>query len=326
MSRELQDRAILAMAAAIEVYNKPGFPYRSESFTILAINGWELALKAKWLDLHRNDKRSLYVYEHKMTSKGKRSKQRTIRKTRSKSPFTHDAQYLANQMVMKRLLHPSVSQNIDVMLEFRDCATHFYNNTPAFGTRLYEIGAACVQNFVHIVHEWFRQDMSEFRVQLMPLAFVASPSSLDGISLNREEKNFLNFLNNLDEEDDDPQSPYSISVNVELRFRKSKSNNAMEVIVTNDPSALPVKLIEEDIREQFPWDYGTLTDRCRLRYDDFKINRDYHDVRKRLEADERFARLRFLDPGNPRSSKKIFYSPSMVSMLDKHYIKKDTSR
>ena len=55
------------MAAAIEVYNKPGFPYRSESFTILAINGWELALKAKWLDLHRNDKRSLYVYEHKIS-------------------------------------------------------------------------------------------------------------------------------------------------------------------------------------------------------------------------------------------------------------------
>ena len=48
------------MVAAIEIYNKPGFPYRNESFTILAINGWELLLKAKWLDLHGNKKRSLY--------------------------------------------------------------------------------------------------------------------------------------------------------------------------------------------------------------------------------------------------------------------------
>jgi hypothetical protein len=46
-SKELLERAISAMVGAIEIYNKPGFPYRTESFTILAINGWELLLKAK---------------------------------------------------------------------------------------------------------------------------------------------------------------------------------------------------------------------------------------------------------------------------------------
>ena len=53
LSKELLDRTVLAMVAAIEIYNKPGFPYRNESFTILAINGWELLLKAKWLDLYQ---------------------------------------------------------------------------------------------------------------------------------------------------------------------------------------------------------------------------------------------------------------------------------
>ena len=71
LSKELLDRAVLAMVAAIEIYNKPGFPYRNESFTILAINGWELLLKAKWLDLHGNKKRSLYVYEDLLTPSGK---------------------------------------------------------------------------------------------------------------------------------------------------------------------------------------------------------------------------------------------------------------
>lgn len=47
-SKELLDRAVAATVAAIEIYNKPDFLYREESFAVMAINGWELLLKAKW--------------------------------------------------------------------------------------------------------------------------------------------------------------------------------------------------------------------------------------------------------------------------------------
>ena len=67
------------MKAAIEIYNKPGIPYRNESFTILAINAWELLLKAKWLELHRHKRRSLYVYESRVTSTGRKTKKRFIK-------------------------------------------------------------------------------------------------------------------------------------------------------------------------------------------------------------------------------------------------------
>ena len=60
-SKELLDRALAATVAAIEIYNKPDFPYRSETFCILAINGWELLLKAKWLKENSNRIQSLYV-------------------------------------------------------------------------------------------------------------------------------------------------------------------------------------------------------------------------------------------------------------------------
>ncbi len=46
-SKELVDRAIAATVSAIEIYNKPDFRYRAETFCILAINGWELLFKAK---------------------------------------------------------------------------------------------------------------------------------------------------------------------------------------------------------------------------------------------------------------------------------------
>ena len=53
-SRTLADKSIDAMLAAIEVYNKPTFAYREESFAILAINSWELLLKARLLQLANN--------------------------------------------------------------------------------------------------------------------------------------------------------------------------------------------------------------------------------------------------------------------------------
>ena len=322
LSRELLDRAVMAMVAAIEIYNKPGFPYRNESFTILAINGWELLLKAKWLDLRGNKKRSLYVYENRLTSTGKRSAKKTIKRTRSKAPFTHELGYLAKQLVNDKKLDPSVAQNIEIILEFRDCATHFYNGNPAFNTRLYEIGAACVKNFVTATREWFQRDVSEFDLHLMPLTFMALPPSVEASFLNLEESGFMAFLDGIEEINTDAESPYSVSVNVEFKFTKSKSKDAFPVQVTTDPAALPVNLTEEDIRERYPWDYATLTQRCRDRYENFKENNDYHNIRKQHEKDDRYGWLRYLDPGNSKSAKKMFFNANILQELDKHYTKK----
>ena len=43
----LIDKSIGSMLSAIEIYNKPDFKYREETFAILAINSWELLLKAR---------------------------------------------------------------------------------------------------------------------------------------------------------------------------------------------------------------------------------------------------------------------------------------
>ena len=324
-SKELLDRALLAMVAAIEIYNKPGFPYRNESFAILAINGWELLLKAKWLDLHGNRTQSLYVYEHRDTSKGKRSKKVYIKRTRSKTPMTHELSFLAKALVNRKTLDPAASQNLEIMLEFRDCATHFFNHNQAFETRLYEIGAACVMNFVNLIHEWYGHEAAEFNFQLMPLSFLDPPRGTRGSFLNTEESSFLAFLDGVDNPNADQESPYWVTVNVELKFIRSKAKEAVPVQVTKDESALKVQLIEENILESYPWNYLTLTERCRQRYEDFKINQRYHDIRGSLQTDGRFGHPRFLDPGNPKSSKKIFFNPNILAELDKHYAKKENS-
>ena len=47
LSGKLSGKSIQAALSAIEIYNKPDFKYREESFSILMVNAWELLLKAK---------------------------------------------------------------------------------------------------------------------------------------------------------------------------------------------------------------------------------------------------------------------------------------
>jgi len=64
------DKSIGAALSAIEVYNKPDFKYREETFAILMINAWELLLKAKIIKENKRDLRPIYVMVNKIGKKG----------------------------------------------------------------------------------------------------------------------------------------------------------------------------------------------------------------------------------------------------------------
>lgn len=94
-AKQLLDQASAAMLAAIEIYNKPRFTYRAQSFAILALNAWELLIKAKWLADHKNRLPSLYVRQ------GGGPKRRRIKKTRAGNPMTHSLDYLADKLTKR---------------------------------------------------------------------------------------------------------------------------------------------------------------------------------------------------------------------------------
>jgi hypothetical protein len=320
-SKELLDRAIAATIAAIEIYNKPDFRYREEAFAVLAINGWELLLKAKWLADHGNDLAFLYVRELskvKVITKGKKPR---IKRTRSGNPLTHSLDFLAKKLVELGTLDANAWKNLEGLLELRDSAIHFYNHSPIFAQRLQEIGAASVKNFAAATTDWFKRDLSEFNFYLMPLSFVRLPTQSEALVLNPEEKNFLTFVEGLEANQDDPAARYSVSVNIEIKFTRSKAKDALGVQITNNPNAPEVRMTDEQVREKYPWDYEQLTAECRKRYTGFKSDQKYHDCRKKLAGDKRFSHVRELDPGNPRSAKKPFFNANIFAELDKHYSK-----
>jgi hypothetical protein len=59
--RALRDNSKSAMIASIEIYNKPNFQYRDETFIILFLNSWELLFKA----IISKNKKSIYYKKEK---------------------------------------------------------------------------------------------------------------------------------------------------------------------------------------------------------------------------------------------------------------------
>ena len=110
-----------------------------------------------------------------------------------------------------------------------------------------------------------------------------------------------------------------------ISFKRTSAAAANAVIVTNDPNdpnAVHVNLSEEDIRKQYPLDYGDLTERLKNRYIDFKANLKYHELRKTLAANPQYKKTRYLDPANTSGSRKDFYNPNIVAEFDKAYTKR----
>jgi len=112
-----------------------------------------------------------------------------------------------------------------------------------------------------------------------------------------------------------------VSVVVGKRGEKSIAT-ASGVQITDDPNAPVVRLEEKDLKKKYPLDYRTLTKNLHARYKDFKGNQKYHKIKKQFIDDKRYCFTRHLDPDNPKSARKDFYSPSIYREFDKHYKKK----
>ena len=323
-SKTLLDKSIAAMVAAIEIYNKPDFQYRAETFSILVINGWELLFKAKWLDENNNKIQSLYIRERRQKKDGGKSKKQTIRRTQSGNPVTHRLDYLAKKLIEQKHLEQNVWINIQALIEHRNSSVHFYNSSPDFAKRLQEVGAASLENFVSLTREWFNHDFSQFNFYLMPLSFVDLPTQTKAVVSNKEEQNFLNYLERLEVEAEETDSKYFVTVNIDVKLRRSRAKDALGVRTTSNPNAPEVRVTEVDIREEYPWSYQQLTEECKKRYADFRCNHEYHNIRKTIcgKTNQKLCNTRYLDPGNPKSIKKPFFKPNILNEFDKHYSKK----
>jgi hypothetical protein len=329
-SRSIQvlEKSIAAAVSGIEIYNKPDFKYRAETFSILIINAWELLLKAKILDNNKNKLSSIYAKEKRKNKDGSASQKLYIKRNRSGNPMTlsmgaclHVLRTKDPENITDRLI-----ANLTLLTEIRDNAIHLTNHDLGLQAKLQEVGTACLKNYIEIVNRWFEYDMTRYNFFLMPLSFFHEADVIESFSIknhNQQTENLLKYLKGIqDKHPSNENSIYNVTLKIETKFVKSSDDQALNVRYSDDPDAPEVRITEEDILKKYPFDYKKLTVKLVKRYSDFKQNQRYHKIRAPLKEDEKYCLTRRLDPKNPKSMTKDYYSTEVFKVLDKHYTKK----
>jgi len=321
-------KAEAALLSAIEVYNRPTFAYREETFAILALNAWELLLKAKLLSESGNRPRCLYAFERHSLKGGQQSKKLYLKRNRSGAALTHSLSRtiteLENHTTIK--VDGSIKSNLDALVEIRDNAVHFVIAGPQLAKQILEVGTAAVRNFVELARLWFQHDLSGRHFFLMPIGFVDPPDSSAAVNLSKDESRLIAYLAQLaGHQTPGAKSPFNVALEVNLSFKRAATAGALAIAITADPAAPQINLTEDEFKKIYKWRYQQLVDQLKKRYTDFKVNSKFAAIRKPLMTDPKFVRPRYLDPDNPKSGRKDFYNPNIIGEFDKHYTRKATS-
>lgn len=315
-NRTLLQKSVEAAKAAIELYNKPEFPYRNESFSILMINAWELLLKAKRLKANRNKMSSIYIKEKIKSKQGIPTKKEKYKKNRTGNFSTLGISELIKTEISDR----NLTSNLMLLLEIRDNAIHCFNKSKLTEKHYLEVIAATLTSFQTALKKWFSYDLSNEETFIIPIGFNI-PKEYDLLDVStKEEKNILKYISE-HRNRADTSSEFDIALNIEVKFLKSKSDSAQAVRYSNE--GLPIKVDSEEVfKGKYPLNYEQLLEKLKSKYKNFKQNKDFYDIKKRLEKDEKYAGVRYLDYYEQKGMKKTYYSTEIIKEFDKKYIGK----
>lgn len=317
------DKAQAAITSAVEVYNKPSFAYREETFSLLALNAWELLLKAKVLKDGDNDLKVIRVYEARKTKAGILSKKLYLKRNRAGNPQTISLG--ACLMALEKSpakLGQEIKGNLIALTAIRDNAAHYISASPVLAKQVLEISSASVKNFVILAKQWFGRDFADSLSLFLPLSFLNGAKEVESVIVTADESRLIKYLQQLAATDSKSSSPFAVAIRLQVKMERSSLATASKVEISKDPDAVKVTLSEEDIRDKYPWDYKELAKRLNERYSDFNQGKKFHALRKPLQEDEKYFKTRYLDPGNPKSPKKDYYNSNVLLIFDKHYTKK----
>ena len=312
----LLSKSIQAVLSAIELYNKPTFSYREESFAILMVNAWELLLKAKRLKDNRGKITCLYIPTSKTTKAGKPRQRQKYKPTKSGNFMTIGVSELIDQEIQDR----NLKLQLETLVEIRDNAIHFMNSSKYFEKQLLEVAVATLKSYKTIVHEWFDESLDRYDLFLIPIAFnIPQTFNTENLSLETDaHKKLLDFIakQRLKE---DSESEHDIALVVEVKINRTDKGTQVRFDKTGAPIYQDT---EEVFKHKYPLDYQTMLSRLKARYSNFVQNNEFHKLKKEICKQPEFSGERYLDYEKMSGTKKIYYSSNIFKEFDKHYTKK----
>ena len=317
LSERLVDKAVASCLGAIETYNKPDFSFRCETFSILAGSAWELLLKAK-LVAQADEALDAIVA---------RDKAGKVLRSKSGNNRTLSLLAAAERLHQDGTLPKAAFSNLRVLACLRDDAAHLPADDLEMNRRVQEVAIAAVRNFATAATAWFNFDFGQFNMFLLPLSFSGSVATQVVTPRTCEAERLVAFVTKVQESGADDQDPdYSVALRIDTRFVKVDAADALNVRISRDPTATPVRLEEDDYLARFPYTHAQLVDHLRKRYSDFKQNGDFNQrlARLRTEVDS-FCIERLLNPKNTRSPRQRFYHAKAIEQFDQFYARKVSS-
>lgn len=318
--RALLDKSIDCMLSAIEIYNKPNFNYREEAFAVLAVNAWELLLKAYILRDNKYKLRSIYILEQVRNKDGTLSqKKKKPKMNRCNYPMSISVFDCIKIMDEKRTLPSNLKNNLESIIELRDNSVHFVNLS-SISKQIQELGFACVKNYISAIKHWnLNIDISRYNLYLMPLAYVDEKITVDSI-ITKNNENYIAFVKRLLASDQKEDHDFDIAISIDVDFKKGNSFDAIGVKYEADGTT--ITLTEEQIYKKFPWTYKDVATHCRDRYADFKQDKRFNSYISEIKTNSKLCAHRKLYVGNSKSPKTVYYSTNVLKFFDEKYKKK----
>ena len=318
--QSLLNKSIAAAISAIEIYNKPDFKYREETFSILMINAWELLLKAKILKDNKNSLKSIQVPEKTKNKQGELLKRFYPKLNRAGNPMTIEIK----GAIEKLKLPDRLKENLYLLIEIRDNAIHFLNKEPFFQKKILEIGTANLKSYLKVFNDWFDHDLSQYNFYLMPISFFHT-FEIESFSINKKPKQLQNLIIHILQKEiehpSDLKNDHNISLKLETKFAKSTNPEALQVEYSKD-AKLKVKIdTEEKFKNKYQLDFQSLIEKMSEKYKNFSRNPEFFKLKKELEKNEKYCGERFLDMIKRTGTSKKYYSTEIFKKFDEHYNK-----
>lgn len=314
--KKLLSNSKAAIIGAIELHNKPIFPYRYEVTIILTINAWELALKA-------------YILKYKPEIK-------VFSEDWSKE-FLNSLGLVGSELGKDFMVQ---KEGIEVLYSYRCKSIHFY--TDGIELILYSLLRPNILYFSDFLLKYFEIDLAdEINLIILPIGFKRLLSPVDFISKkltegNDQVKEFIRSIVISAEKlknngfEDGLICNYNLNIESVTRIKNADiivgiTNEPTEASIlinkpvkkgsfTHDLNAPTYRIEEEDIfRNIFIITTDNLYKKIREAVSDFKASNYNKKYIREMRKDANYYRIRYLDiVPHAKSVGKGYYSQAGV--------------
>ncbi len=329
ITEALLENSKSAVIGCIELHNKPIFSYRYEVCIILAINAWELLLKA-------------YIAQNNPEVK-------LIQKDGHSKPFEECLSFVSSKLGKKFL---PIEENLNKLYDFRCHIIHFYKEN--IDPILYSLLHKSILYYNDFLKSEFNTDLSEqTHLMLLPIGFKPFANPIDFLSkesiyseastlVKMFIQSIIESTDKLNKEniEDTILTGFNMALINENRITNadiiagiSKDESQAKIVVknvlgnvkiTSEDTAKKVHIDEESVfKTIYVLTYHDVIANCKKLYSDFKQNANFNRIMKSIKDKPEYHKVRYLDINQKTGVGKDYYTQAIFEELNNHYTIKE---